>query len=232
VTRPYDALMTAVRPLHTALGFSACHYYVPDDMETETVTATRGRPREFDIEEALAAALRVFWEKGYEGASLTDLTDAMGITRPSLYAAFGNKEALFKRALDLYETEKLAYVGRALDAPTARGVAQRLLEGAIENVTSECPGCLGVIVSVSCGSTESPIQQDVRARAQSSKAAMVERMQRAIDEGDFTLPVSAEAMTQYLMAVLQGLAVQAGTGATREQLQQVAEATLAIWPSR
>lgn len=201
-------------------------------METETVTAARGRPREFDVEEALAAALRVFWEKGYEGASLTELTDAMGITRPSLYAAFGNKEALFKRALDLYETEKLAYVRRSLDASTARGVAQRLLEGAIENVTSECLGCLGVIVSVSCGSIESPIQQDLRARAQSSRAAMVERMQRAIDEGDFTLPVSADAITQYLLAVLQGLAVQAGTGATREQLQQVAEATLAIWPSR
>ena len=85
----------------------------------ESVTVARGRPREFDVEEALAAALRVFWEKGYEGASLTDLTDAMRITRPSLYAAFGNKEALFKRALDLYETEKLAYVRRALDAPTA-----------------------------------------------------------------------------------------------------------------
>jgi AcrR family transcriptional regulator len=198
----------------------------------ETTAVLRGRPREFDIEEALAAALRVFWEKGYEGASLTDLTDAMGITRPSLYAAFGNKEALSKRALDLYETETLAYVRRALDAATARGVAQRLLEGAIETVTGECPGCLGVIVSVSCGSTESPIQQDIRARAQSARAAMVERMQRAIDEGDFTLPVSAEAMTQYLLAVLQGLAVQAGTGASREQLQQVAEATLAIWPSR
>jgi AcrR family transcriptional regulator len=201
-------------------------------METETVTAARGRPREFDVEEALAAALRVFWEKGYDGASLTDLTEAMGITRPSLYAAFGNKEALFKRALDLYETEKLAYVRRALEAPTARGVAQRVLEGTIENTTSECPGCLGVIVAVSCGAASSPIQQDIQARAKSSRAALVERMQRAIDEGDFTLPVSAEAMTQYLTAVLQGLSVQAGTGATREQLQQVAEATLATWPGR
>jgi AcrR family transcriptional regulator len=201
-------------------------------METETVTAARGRPREFDVEDALAAALRVFWEKGYEGASLTDLTEAMEITRPSLYAAFGNKESLFKRALDLYETEKLAYVRRALDAPTARAVAQRLLEGSIENVTSECPGCLGVIVSVSCGGTSSPIQQDLRARAQSSRAALVERFERAIGEGDFSLPVSAEAMTQYLMTLLQGIAVQAGTGATREQLQQVAEATLATWPGR
>ena len=198
----------------------------------EMIAAARGRPREFDVEEALAAALRVFWEKGYDGASLTDLTEAMGITRPSLYAAFGNKEELFKRALDLYETEKLAYVRSALEAPTARGVAQRLLEGTITNITSECPGCLGVIASVSCRSPNSPIQKDVKALAQTTRCAMIERMQRAIDEGDFTVPVEAEPMTQYLMAVLQGLAVQAGAGASREQLQQVAEATLAVWPGR
>ena len=160
--------------------------YIPADMEM--TAAARGRPREFDIEEALAAALRVFWEKGYEGASLTDLTEAMGITRPSLYAAFGNKEALFKRALDLYESEKLAYVGAALAAPTAKGVAERLLEGTIANVTSECPGCLGVIASVSCRSPDSPIQQDVRELARTTRAAMVDRMQRAIDEGDFIVP--------------------------------------------
>lgn len=190
------------------------------------------RPREFDRDEVLERALRVFWEKGYDNASLTDLTDAMGITRPSLYAAFGNKEALFKRALDLYETEKLAYVRSALDASTARGVAQRLLEGTIANVTSECPGCLGVIASVSCRSPNSPIQNEVKALSQTTRCAMVERIQRAIDEGDFTVPVEAEAMTQYLMAVLQGLAVQAGAGASPEQLQQVAGATLAVWPGR
>jgi len=198
----------------------------------EMPAAVRGRPREFDVEEALAAALRVFWEKGYDGASMTDLTEAMGVTRPSLYAAFGNKEELFKRALDLYECEKLAYVRSALDAPSGRGVVQRLLEGTIQNITSDCPGCLGVIASVSCGSKDSPIQQDVRSRAQSSRSALVERMQRAIDDGDFTLPVGAEAMTQYLMAVLQGISVQAGAGASREQLQQVADATLAVWPGR
>ena len=198
----------------------------------EIVTATRGRPREFDVDIALAAALRVFWEKGYEGASLTDLTEAMGITRPSLYAAFGNKEALFKQALDLYGQEKLAYVRTALDAPTARGVAQRLLEGTIINITSDCPGCLGVMVSVKNNACSSPIQADIRGRAKASHDAMVTRMQQAIEDGDFTLPVSAEAMTNYLTAVLQGLAVQAGTGAEREHLQQVANATLAIWPGR
>src|SRR3546814_14799860 len=90
-------------------------------MKLSLCTPVKGRPREFDVGDALAAALRVFWSKGYEGASLTDLTEAMGITRPSLYAAFGNKEALFRKALDLYEEEKLAYVRGALDAPTAKG---------------------------------------------------------------------------------------------------------------
>src|SRR5437763_8937221 len=106
-------------------------------MECIVQRACKGRPREFDIDEALAAALRVFWSKGYEGASLTDLTEAMGITRPSLYAAFGNKESLFRKALDLYEREKLAYVGEALKAPTSRGVAERLLRGALELQTSD-----------------------------------------------------------------------------------------------
>jgi AcrR family transcriptional regulator len=198
----------------------------------EATAAVRGRPREFDVDEALAAALRVFWEKGYDGASMTDLTEAMSITRPSLYAAFGNKEELFKRALDLYESEKLAYVGNALAAPTARGVAERMLNGTINNITSECRGCLGVITSVNCGSKDSPIRREVELRTQSVRQIMVERMQRAIDEGDFTIPVEAEAMTGYLTAVLQGISVQAGAGARREQLEEVAAATLAIWPSR
>jgi AcrR family transcriptional regulator len=194
--------------------------------------AVRGRPREFDVEEALAAALRVFWTKGYEGASLSDLTEAMGITRPSLYAAFGNKEALFKQALDLYESEKLAYARSALEAPTARGVAQRMLDGTIQNITSECRGCLGVIASVSCSNPDSPIGQEMRDRTQYVRCALVERLQQAIDDGDFTIPVEAEAMTRYLLAVMQGIAVQAGSGASREELQEVAEATLAIWPGR
>ena len=195
--------------------------------------ATRGRPREFDVEVALGAALRVFWTKGYEGASLTDLTEAMQITRPSLYAAFGNKEALFKQALDLYETEKLSYVGAALAAETARGVASNLLYGAIDTVTGgDCRGCMGVIASVACQSVEESIRDDVTRRTESSRNALVARMQRALDEGDFATSVEAEAITRYLLAVMQGMSVQAGSGASREQLQQVADATMAIWPSR
>ena len=199
-----------------------------------TAPATRGRPREFDVDEALAAALRVFWTKGYEAASLTDLTDAMGITRPSLYAAFGNKEALFLHALDLYEREKMAYVGAALDAPSARGVVRNMLAGAIANFTAEdeCRGCMGVIASVACKAVEPSISTHVAARAESARLAIVARMQKAIDDGDFTVPVEADAITRYLSTVMQGLSIQAQNGATRAELEQVADAALAMWPSK
>jgi AcrR family transcriptional regulator len=192
----------------------------------------RGRPREFDTAQALSAALKVFWANGYAGASLSDLTEAMGITRPSLYAAFGNKEELFKQALDLYEHEKLAYVGNALAADSAKGVAERFLRGAVETVTGEFSGCLGVIASVSCRGDTSDISEDIQRRAQSSKDALRARMQQAIDDGDFTTAVDADAITRYLMAVLQGLAVQAGAGSPRAELDQVVDATLSMWPSR
>ena len=195
--------------------------------------ATKGRPREFDIETALGAALRVFWTKGYEGASLTDLTEAMGVTRPSLYAAFGNKEALFSQALDLYEKDKLAYIGQAIEQPTARAVAEYMLSGAIDTATGgECRGCMGVIASVACQSVEPSIRDDVNRRAQSSKDAIVARMQQAVDADEFTLPVEAEAITRYLLAIMQGMSVQAQSGATKAELEQVAHSALAAWPSK
>lgn len=194
----------------------------------------RGRPREFCVDAALVAALRVFWSKGYEGASMTDLTEAMGITRPSLYAAFGNKEALFRKALDLYEREKLGYMDTALEASTARGVAERLLQGALENQTSSSDprGCLEVISSVACGAEAEAIRIEVRERSQAAHGALIERMRRAIAEGDFSTPIDADSIAKYLTAIIQGMAVQAGSGASREELQRLVDTSLAIWPSR
>jgi|TARA_R100000049_G_C1956212_1_gene111746 AcrR family transcriptional regulator len=195
--------------------------------------ATRGRPREFDTDDALAQALRIFWQKGYEGTSLSDLTDAMAITRPSLYAAFGNKEALFRQALDLYEKDKLAYIGEAVEAPTARAVAETLLLGSVDVATGgECRGCMGVISMVGCQSVEPSIRDDVNARAESAKQLIVDRMQRAIDAGEFAVPTSATAITRYLLALMQGISVQAQSGASRAELLEVAESALISWPSR
>jgi AcrR family transcriptional regulator len=203
-------------------------------MEASVLSAPRGRPREFSVDEALAQALRVFWTKGYEGASMTDLTEAMGITRPSLYAAFGNKEELFKKTLDLYERDKLAYVRAALEAPTARGVAERFLQGALEMQTtgSDPRGCLGVISSTACGSEAESIRAEVIQRRASSDAAMRERFRRAKAEGDFPDHVDPDAMVSYLGAVVQGLCIQAGNGASADELRRLVETTINLWPGR
>jgi len=209
-------------------------HYIPVVMDMKVCTATKGRPREFDVDDALAAALRVFWSKGYEGASLTDLTGAMGITRPSLYAAFGNKEALFRKALDLYEQEKLAYMRAALEAPTAKGVAERLLRGALASQCSDCEpkGCLGVISSVACGEEAEAIREEVIKRRQSSRKALVERFEQAKREGDLPADADIDGLTGYVFAVMQGMAVQAGAGAPREALERVLETSLMMWPGR
>ena len=203
-------------------------------MEAQLASAVRGRPREFCVDAALAAALRVFWSKGYEGASLTDLTEAMGVTRPSLYAAFGNKEALFLKALDLYEREKLAFMGEALQAPTARGVAERILRNALKMQTgSGGPrGCLNVISSLACGTEAETVKAEVVARRASSEAALILRFERAQAEGDLPPSVDTVGLVRYLFAVLQGMAVQAGSGVSRQDLEQLVDTTLTLWPSR
>ncbi len=203
-------------------------------METQASLHPRGRPREFCVDEALAAALRVFWTQGYEGASLTDLTEAMGITRPSLYAAFGNKEALFRKALDLYERDKMAYVAAALQAATGRGVAEHLLRGGLEMLTSgtDPKGCLGVISSVACGSEAQSIKAEVLARQASSQAALLHRFEQARADGDLPDHIEPASLVRYLTAVSQGLAVQAGSGATPEELRRIVDTTLELWPGR
>jgi len=201
-------------------------------MET-LLSPIRGRPREFCPEAALAAALRVFWRRGYEGASISELTSAMGITRPSLYACFGNKEALFRKAFDLYERDKLCYVRSALDAPTARGVAERLLRGGLSIHCSDGDpqGCLGVISSLTCGGEADSVRAEVLARRASSDAALVERFTRAKAEGDLPDGIEPDALACYLITVMQGMAVQAGGGATPDELSLLVSTALQVWPS-
>ncbi len=203
-------------------------------METVVAHPLKGRPREFCVDAALAAALNVFWSKGYEGASLNDLTEAMGITRPSLYAAFGNKEALFRKALDLYQDEKLCYINASLEQPTAREVARHLLCGSVANQTSsgEPHGCLGVISSVACGAEAESIRHEVLERGKVARKALVERLERAKAEGDLPATADVEGLTSFLYAIVQGMAVQAGAGATRADLERLVDTSLAMWPSK
>lgn len=203
-------------------------------MEITAPQVGRGRPREFDPEQALSAALQVFWRRGYEGASLAELTEAMGITKPSLYACFGNKEALFRKALDLYERDKLCYIKSALEEPTAKGVAERLLRGslAIQTGVNDPQGCLGVISTVGATTHAECIRDEVIARRASSDRALVERFERARDEGDLPAGVEPQALACYLSTVTQGMAVQAGAGVPRDLLERLVDTTLAMWPGR
>ena len=203
-------------------------------MEMTAPAPTRGRPREFCPDAALAAALRVFWSKGYEGASMADLTDAMGITKPSIYAAFGNKEQLFIKALDLYEREKLDYMGKAMAEPTVRKVAEHLLRGALDNQTgqSEPKGCMGVINSMACGAEAECIREAVLERGAIAKRALIERFVRGKAEGDVPDHVDIDGLTSYLFAIIQGMAVQAGAGASRAELERLIDTSMLMWPSR
>src|SRR5437016_1099022 len=139
-------------------------------MKTKRKPLARGRPRGFDADEALDCALRVFWQKGYEGASLPDLTGAMGINRPSLYAAFGNKEALFRQAIDRYMNGPAAYVRKALDQPTARGVVEAVLEGAVYLMTDphNPHGCFAVQGALVCGEAADAVRQELVAHREAS----------------------------------------------------------------
>jgi AcrR family transcriptional regulator len=193
----------------------------------------RGRPREFCVDHALAQALRVFWTKGYEGASLTDLTEAMGITRPSLYAAFGNKESLFRKALDLYEREKMAYLNEGLAQPTARQVAETMLRGALENVAGEGEphGCMRVIASVACGPAAQSLHDEIIQRTDVFKRMMVERFERAKEEDDLPAHIDALGLTGVLVAWLQGISIQANQGIERKDLERLIDTALSLWPS-
>jgi AcrR family transcriptional regulator len=201
-------------------------------MEVTEPHASLGRPRAFDIDKALDRALHVFWEKGYEGASLSDLTKAMGINRPSLYAAFGNKETLFRKALARYVKKTMAFVLDAINEPTARRVAERLLRSAANMVTNSRnpPGCLTVRGALASGEEAEPIRLELALRRSEGEALIRKRLDRAKDEGDLPPDANPADLARYLATVYQGMSVQAAGGATREQLRRVAEIALRAWP--
>ena len=191
-----------------------------------------GRPREFDLDEALDCALQVFWRKGYEGTSLPDLTAAMGINRPSLYAAFGNKEALFRKALDRYAERSSACIRAALEELTARDVVERLLNVAADRQADghSPPGCLVVQAALACGETADAIRHELIARRTAAQAALGERLEQAKSSGDLPADVDPLDLARFISTVIQGMAVQAASGASRDELQRVIDLTLLAWP--
>jgi AcrR family transcriptional regulator len=208
--------------------------YLPVGMKAKTTATQRGRPRAFDPDAAFERAMHVFWAKGYEGAALSDLTRAMRINRPSLYAAFGNKEELFRKALDRYMSGPLAYFGKALAAPKARDVVEQIFFCAARMAGDpRIPaGCLMVQGALAVGDAAGSARKEAAGRRVASKVALRRRLQRAKREGDLPKNADPAELSRYVMTVLQGMAVQGADGASPAQLRRVAHVALRAWPKR
>lgn len=194
----------------------------------------KGRPRQFDAHKALDAALLLFWRHGYEGTTLAALTKAMRINVPSLYAAFGNKEALFQKALDRYLQKPASYLPRALEHPKARRAIENLFRGAIDMVMNprHPDGCLLVQGALASGPSAASIRKKLSLNRAAAEAAVRRRLERALAEGELPPSVDAGKLARYILTVLWGLSVQAAGGATRKQLQEVAQMAMRCWPRR
>ena len=196
-------------------------------------SAQFGRPREFDPDKALDRALQVFWQKGYEGTSLTDLTEAMGINRPSLYAAYGNKEELFRKALDNYCTQAMSFQAEALARPTAREAVESLLRGAVYELTNpEHPaGCLTVRGALAGSEESESVRRELIARRIASQEAIKDRLVQAQTEGDLPAGSDPETLARYISTVLHGMSIQAASGATSDELMSIVDMALNAWPT-
>ncbi|MEV0019269.1 TetR/AcrR family transcriptional regulator [Streptomyces tendae] len=192
---------------------------------------TRGRPRSFDRATALEAALLAFWEHGYEATSVSDLTRVMDIGAPSLYAAFGDKRSLFEEVVQEYGARYGSFGDRALaEEPTARaGVARMLREAAAEYTAPGRPhGCLVIHAAVNCSTAE--VEESLRQRRNANIASIERRIGADVAEGVLPPDTDAAALARYTGAMIQGMSQQARDGATRVELEALAEIALAVWP--
>ncbi|MFC8346678.1 TetR/AcrR family transcriptional regulator [Streptomyces sp. NPDC057280] len=191
----------------------------------------RGRPRSFDRATALEKAILAFWEHGYEATSVSDLTRVMGIGAPSLYAAFGDKRALFEEVVVEYGRRYGSFGERALaEEPTARAAVARMLREAAHEYTApgRPHGCLVIHAATNCTSAE--VEASLRDRRNANIAAFESRIRADIAAGELPADTDAAALARHAGAMIQGMSQQARDGASREELEALAEIAMAIWP--
>lgn len=192
---------------------------------------TRGRPRSFDRATALEAALLAFWEHGYEATSVSDLTRVMDIGTPSLYAAFGDKRSLFEEVVQEYGVRYGSFGDRALaEEPTARAGIERMLREAAAEYTApgRPPGCLVIHAAANCSTAE--VEESLRERRNANIAAIERRIGADVEAGVLPPDTDAAALARYTGAMIQGMSQQARDGASRTELEALAEIALAVWP--
>lgn len=198
----------------------------------------RGRPRGFKEDEALDRAIRVFWEHGYEGTPVSELATAMGINKPSLYAVFGSKEELFRRAVARYRDTYVAYAATALEQPTAYAVIESYLRAAVDALSGggHSPGCLSIQGGLSCSAANSGISEFLAEYRAVFEGTLAERMAQAGKEGDLAPGTDTAALARFVVTLGQGMAVHAAAGAGHEDLDAAVDIALqavaAYSPSR
>lgn len=200
------------------------------------MVGARGRPRTFDIDSALDRALEVFWKHGFQGASMHELTAAMGLSKPSLYAAFGDKEALYLKSLKRYVELLIERHAATLDAqPDGRRAVQDFLRSMAAMLADpQMPGgCFIINGTADCGGSTIPasVEMALREALQGSEAMLLQRLRRAAAEGDLPAHLQPEAMAAMLASLIAGMAVQAKSGAAAGKLETVIETAMSVWPS-
>lgn len=191
----------------------------------------RGRPRVFDMDEALDKALKIFWARGYEGASIAELTETIGVNKPSLYAAFGNKEELFYKALMRYASGPVAFVNDVLKEPTARKVAESFLLRAAEFLTDpqHPKGCMIVQGALSSGESAELVRNILIKFRKSYEHQLAERFTKAMVDGDLSSDANPKCLAKYLATLHQGMSVQATSGTTKEELLDMTNIAMKVW---
>ena len=196
------------------------------------VTRGRGRPRTFSSEDALMAAVAVFAEKGYEHTSLSDLTEAMGINRTSMYLAFGSKEDLFLRAMKAYQAQAEAHLSKCMSGPSARAGLKALLRTAVEMATG--PDRVGVSFITQPPLTHASVSESVIAGVEACRATvslnLKDRFDQAVRDGELPPQADTDALGRFYSIIIQGLALDAQHGGTRQQLLRAVDVALAAWP--
>jgi AcrR family transcriptional regulator len=198
------------------------------------VKGRTGRPRGFDVEAALDAAMKVFWEKSYEGATLTDLTEAMGINRSSMYAAFGDKEALFELITARYWDGRMTNLRKALEKPTMRAVVETLLYESVEFLAIPCNprGCLSVQGALACGSDAASAKQTMIKCRKKGEAALRKRFLQAQREGELSEDIDPGDAARYVSTIMTGLGVQSVNGATKAEMKHVVDVAVRFMGDR
>ena len=191
-----------------------------------------GRPLSFDRDVALDKAMLLFWRHGYEGTSLNDLTAAMGVTPPSIYAAFGDKKRLFLEAVNRYLSGPVTSERIIVEAPTARDAAAGLLRAAALGFTGATTpaGCLLASSAISGSAAAADVQEELAALRRGIEARLRRKIVDAIDAGELPGETEPDVLAGHVMAVIQGMSTLARDGAAREKLLAIAELAMRAWP--